>query len=236
MKTQLALVLALFLLLGCISGNQEFKSNEQCKEECLKTGYENGSCLLPSQAKDARINFGKCKIKDTPTCNNEDCKCYCFKIEPPEPPLQCMGGTECTNWCERGTDSIIDDSNGKSHRMWNASDAPCCCSETKHHSFNQINDVLKPKLGDIVIFNGTAKILKGFYLQPKEGEDYCLFLDKSQHIDEFREGKNMSIGGKVEGRTIDHGPCNDTKKQQCGKHLEYCIKVEKLELIKNLNS
>lgn len=97
-------------------------------------------------------------------------------------------------------------------------------------SFTYVNDKLKNKLGEEVTSTGTARMLKGYYIEHNSKDLDCLFIEDTSLIKIFSGaiGKEITVKGTVERKVTDYGECIPTV-QMCGKHLEYCIKVENIE-------
>lgn len=99
--------------------------------------------------------------------------------------------------------------------------------------FDYVDDRLKGKLGEKTTVSGTARMLTGSsYVERSSGDLVCLFFEGVSHELErkFMDsiGKEVTVGGLVKKKVSDYGECTPVK-QVCGKHLKYCIEVEKVE-------
>lgn len=215
MKEYVLLIIAL-MAIGCLGGEETIEPQE-CEKECISMGYDEAKCGPTSIGTGAIVKTHACKSDE---CEG-DCYCYCYKNG--NTTQQCMEGPGCTKWCEEGIDTIIDNTYGKTGRKWNASDAPCCCKQNVTE-FKDVNDWLKPHLGEQRTIVGEAKTNGGKYLETETGNKYCLFFKG-----EYPLGKKIVVVGRIEGRITDYGTC--TGKSKCGTHLEYCINVKTLEEI-----
>ena len=96
-------------------------------------------------------------------------------------------------------------------------------------SFTWVDDKLKDKLGQEITLNGTARMLKGRYIEIDPENLYCLFIEDTSLMEKFSDSynKKITIRGIVKKKITDHGECTPLT-QKCGKHLEYCIKVDEM--------
>ncbi|MFH1455743.1 MAG: hypothetical protein ABIF40_02230 [archaeon] len=74
MKKVLILIFILIILIGC---GKSIDYNK-CLDSCIEKSYDSGTCLWPEEKTDNMIDNGKCLVKGSKHCgNNDQCKCFC---------------------------------------------------------------------------------------------------------------------------------------------------------------
>ena len=60
----------------------DYNSLSECRTACEMFGFENSSCMQPSEAKPTHVNRGSCLIPQSEQCGNVgQCDCYCYTAE-----------------------------------------------------------------------------------------------------------------------------------------------------------
>jgi len=79
------LLLMIVLISGC--SGKEYTTWETCHSDCIKSGYEDGNCLVASAARPLVYkdvgSIGDCRIDSGPkadVCKDNACNCYCYNL------------------------------------------------------------------------------------------------------------------------------------------------------------